>query len=128
MPFPLPGDLPDPGMELGYPGIKHGSPAVQADTLPIEPPGKSLKTPSIYTESASHCRVRLFVTPQTVARQDPLCMGFFREECWSGMPFPPPGDLPDSGIEPGSPTLQADSLTSEPPRNTFSSVQSLSHV
>ena len=55
-------------------------------------------------------------------------MGFFREECWSGMPFPPPGDLPDSGIEPGSPTLQVDSLTSEPPRNTFSSVQSLSHV
>ena len=46
LPFPLPGDLPDPGMELGYPGIKRGSPALQADNLPIEPLGKSLKLPS----------------------------------------------------------------------------------
>ena len=42
-------------------------------------------------------------------------MGFSRQEYWSGLPFPSPGDLPDSGIEPGSPTLQADALTSEPP-------------
>ena len=42
-------------------------------------------------------------------------MGFFRQEYWSGLPFPSPGDLPDPGIEPRSPTLQADALPSEPP-------------
>ena len=42
-------------------------------------------------------------------------MGFFRQEYWSGVPFPSPGDLPNPGIEPGSPTFQADALTSEPP-------------
>ena len=42
-------------------------------------------------------------------------MGFSRQEYWSGLPFPSPGDLPDSGIESGSPTLQADALPSEPP-------------
>ena len=42
-------------------------------------------------------------------------MGFSRQEYWSGLPFPSPGDLPDPGIEPGSPTLQADALPSEPP-------------
>ena len=42
-------------------------------------------------------------------------MGFSRQEYWSGLPFPSPGDLPDPGIEPGSPTLEADALPSEPP-------------
>ena len=42
-------------------------------------------------------------------------MGFFRQEYWSGLPFPFPEDLPDTGIEPGSPALQADALLSEPP-------------
>ena len=51
----------------------------------------------------------------TVAHQAPLSMRFSRQEYWSGLPFPPPGDLPDPGIEPRSPALQADSLTSEPP-------------
>ena len=60
-------------------------------------------------------RVRLFVTPWTVAYQAPLSMGFSRQESWNGLPFPSPGDLPNPGIEPGSPTLQADSLPSEPP-------------
>ena len=54
-----------------------------------------------------------FATPQTVAHQAPLSMGFSRQEYWSGLPIPSPGDLPDPGIEPGSPTLQADSLPSE---------------
>ena len=49
-------------------------------------------------------------TPWTVAHQAPLCMRFSRQEYWSGLPFPSPGDLPDSGSEPGSPTLQADSF------------------
>ena len=51
----------------------------------------------------------------TVAYQAPSSMGFSRQEYWSGLPFPSPGDLPDPGIEPGSPALQADALTSEPP-------------
>ena len=48
-----------------------------------------------------------------VARQAPLSMGFSRQEHWSGLPFPSPGDLPDPGIKPGSPALQADSLPTE---------------
>ena len=59
--------------------------------------------------------VRLFVTPWTVAYQAPQSMEFSRQEYWSGLPFPPPGDLPNPGIEPGSPALQADALSSEPP-------------
>ena len=55
-------------------------------------------------------RVQVFVTPWTVARQAPPSMGFSRQGYWSGLPFPSPGDLPDPGIEPRSPALQADSL------------------
>ena len=55
------------------------------------------------------------MTPWTVAYQAPPSMGFSRRECWSGLPFPSPGDLPDPGIEPGSPALQTDALPSEPP-------------
>ena len=65
-------------------------------------------------------RVRLFVTPWTVAYQAPPSMGFSRQEYWSGLPFPPPGDLPNPGIKPRSPTLQADSLPSEPPGKSLS--------
>ena len=80
-------------------------------------------------------RVQLFVTLWSIAHQAPLSMGFsgkntgvgchsppgssvhgiFRQEYWSGLPFPSPGDLPNSGIEPSSPALQAGSLTSELP-------------
>ena len=60
--------------------------------------------------------VRLFVTPWTVAYQAPQSMGFSRQEYWSGLPFPSPGDLPNPGIEPRSPALQADALLSEPPK------------
>ena len=60
-------------------------------------------------------RVRLFATPWTGAYQGPPSMGFSRQEYWSGLPFPSPGDFPDPGIESGSPTLQADALPSEPP-------------
>ena len=60
-------------------------------------------------------RVRLFVTPWTVAHQAPPSMGFSRQEYWSGLSFPSPGGLPDPGIEPRSPALQADALPSEPP-------------
>ena len=64
-------------------------------------------------KSLSH--VRLFVAPWTVAYQAPPSMDFSRQEYWSGLPFPSPGDLPDPGIKPGSPALQADTLPSEPP-------------
>ena len=60
-------------------------------------------------------RVQLFATPWTVAHQAPPSMEFSKQEYWSGLPFPSPGGLPDPGIEPGSPTFQADALTSEPP-------------
>ena len=50
------------------------------------------------------------VTPWTVACQVPVCIGFSRQEYWSGLPFPSPEDLPDPGFEPRSPALQADSL------------------
>ena len=55
------------------------------------------------------------MTPWTVVRQVPLSMEFSRQEYWSRLPFPPPGGLPSSGIEPMSPMLQGDSLLSEPP-------------
>ena len=59
-------------------------------------------------------RVRLFATLWTVAHQAPLSMGLSGQEYWSGLPFPSPEDFPDLGIEPKSPALEADALTSEP--------------
>ena len=59
--------------------------------------------------------MRLFATPWAVARQAPLSLGFSRQEYWSGLPCPPPGDLPNPGIKSRSLTLQADSLWSELP-------------
>ena len=57
-------------------------------------------------------RVRLFATPWTVAYQAPQYMEFSRQEYWSGLPFPSPGDLPNPRTEPGSPALQTDALPS----------------
>ena len=73
--------------------------------------------------------VQLFATPQTVAYQAPLSMGFSRQECWSGLPFPSPGDLLNLGLKPGSPALQTDALPSEPQLvsiffSTFSTIYS----
>ena len=64
-------------------------------------------------------RVRLFATPWIVAYQAPLSMGFSRQEYWSGLPFPSPGHLHNPGIEPRSPSLQANALTSGPPGKPF---------
>ena len=58
-----------------------------------------------FSSVQSLSRVRLFVTPWTVAYQSPPSLGFFRQEYWSGLPFPSPRDLPNPGIEPGSPAL-----------------------
>ena len=63
---------------------------------------------ALYAHLLSH--VQLFATPWTVACQALRSMGFSRQEYWSGLPFPPPGDLPNPGIEPESPALQAGSL------------------
>ena len=59
-------------------------------------------------------QVQLFVTPWTVVHQAPLSMGFHRQEYWSGLPFPSPGDLPGPGIEPIFPTLTSEFFTTEP--------------
>ena len=89
------GDLPNPGIEPE-------SPALQADALPSEPPGKP--NPA-FSSVQSLSRVRLFVTPWSLAYYAPPSMGFSRQEYWSGLPFPSPEDLPDPGIKPGSPAL-----------------------
>ena len=65
---------------------------------------------SLFSSVQPLSRVRLFSTPPA-----PLSMGFPKQEYWSGLPFSSPGDLPDSGTEPRSPALQADTLPSEPP-------------
>ena len=87
---------------------------VRAQTLRSDNPGFK-----------SSLRVQLFATRWTVAHQAPPSMGFSRQKYWSGLPFPSPGDLPDPGIEPRSPTLQADALTSEPPGKLPSKLHSL---
>ena len=66
----------------------------------------------VVVQSLSH--VRFFATLWTVARQAPLSMEFFRQEYWSGLPFPSPGDLPDPGIEQTSPALAGRFFTTEP--------------
>ena len=77
-------------------------------------------------KSLSH--FRLFVTPWSVVYQALPPKGFSRQEYWSGLPFLSPGDLPVSGIEPGSPTLQADALLAEPPGKLLGQVTSASLV
>ena len=70
--------------------------------------------------------VQLFASLWTVAHQAPLSVGFFRQECVSGLPFPPPGDLPNPEIKPvcpGSPALQVDSLPAEPLGEPFASLR-----
>ena len=64
-----------------------------------------------------------FATPWTVACQASLSLGFSRQEYWNGLPFPSPGDLPNPGFELGSPTLQADSLPSEPPGKPLNTLE-----
>ena len=79
-----------------------------------------LHFPSRPTVKSSHSKgkslshVQLFATPWTVSYQAPRSMGFSRQEYWSGLPFPSPGDLPNPGIVPRSPALQTDALPSEP--------------
>ena len=70
---------------------------------------------SAWCKYQSFSYAQLFVSPWTVACQAPQSMEFSRQDYWSGLPFPSPGDLPNPGIKPGSPTLQADSFPTELP-------------
>ena len=68
--------------------------------------GRDLGLSGVKVKVKSLSRVRLFATPWTVAYQAPPTMGFSRQEYWSGLPFPSPGNLPDPGIEPWSPAFR----------------------
>ena len=110
--FPPPEHRPNPGIEPAPPV----SPALTSRCcLPRHHLGIPTNVLKVKVKVKALSRVRVFVTPWTVAHQAPLSMEFSRQEYWSGLPFPSPGDLPDSGIEPRSPALQAEALTSEAP-------------
>ena len=81
---------------------------MQADSLPAEPQGQESES-----EITQSCLT--LVTPWIVAYKVSPSMEFSKQEYWSVLSFPSPGDLPDPGIEPASPAWQADSLPSEPP-------------
>ena len=81
----------------------------------VEPTEVTVSLSLVLCVLSHFSHVQLFVTPWTVVHQDPLSMEFSRQEHWSGLPSPSPGDLPDAEIRPPSPALQADSLPSEPP-------------
>ena len=82
---------------------------------PAVPPSANMAFSGVRVLSLS--AVSDFATPWTSAHQALLSIGVSRQEHWSGLPFPSPRDLPDPGIVPGSPALQADSLLTEPPGN-----------
>ena len=111
--FLLQGNLPNPG-------IKPRFPTLQADSLPAEPQGKPRNTGKKERKKVRllSC-VQLFGTPWTVACQAPPSVEFSKQEYWSELPFPSPGDLPDPRMKPWSSALQADALPSEPPRGTL---------
>ena len=88
-------------------------PALKHIHIPKEFPVTVIVFLSLVCAQSLSC-VQLSVTPWTIADQAPLSMGFPRQEYWSGLPFPPPGDLPNPGIKPTF-VLHADSLPSEPP-------------
>ena len=102
LPCPPPGDLQTQGSNLCLSCLLHW----QAGSLPLSERG---------SEVAQLCPT--LCDPMDGGYQAPPSMGFSRQEFWSGLPFPSPGDLPDSGIKPRSPALQADALPSEPPGN-----------
>ena len=80
----------------------------------------------VKVKSLSH--IQLFATPWTVAYQASPSMGFSRQEYWSGLPFSSPGYLPNPGIKPWSPALEAGTLTSEPPGRAYLLMCSLKTV
>ena len=99
LPFPPPGDLPNPGMERSSFCLLHW----QAGSLPLVPPGNPILRVCV---CVSHLVMSNSAIPLTAALQAPLSVEYSRQEYWSEFPFPSPGDLTDPGIEPGSPALQ----------------------
>ena len=95
------------------------TPELRGRTCMAEAPKDVLRV-AVVVQSLSP--VRLFASPWTVARHAPLAMGFSRQEYWSGLPFPSPGDLPDPGIEPASPVRGF--FTAEPPGHSYKLVLS----
>ena len=106
LPFPSPGDLPNPGTEptsLMSPALAGGFYTTSATWEALGVPGGALDA-----------KLRLtLVNTWTVVCQAPLSMGFSRQEYWSGLPFPSPGNFRNPGIKHGSPALQTDSLLTE---------------
>ena len=104
----------------------HPPPPHTPASLGARCPLSTILAPSSVRVLAS--RVRLFMTPWTVARQAPPSMGFCSQEYWSELPFPSPGDFPDPGIKSRSPSLQADSLASAPPGTPRSADTGFQHL
>ena len=143
LPFPSPGDLLNPGIKARSPALRVDPFPAEPQRKPKSTGVGSLSLlqrifpTQELSQGLLHCtwilyplsyegsttvssvkllsRVRLSAIPRTVAYQAPPSMEFSRQEYWSGLPFPSPGDLPDPGIEPRYPALRADPLPSEPP-------------
>ena len=98
-----------------YPHLLWCLPALAGRFFTTSTIWRVLKTRYKWIQVQSLIRVWLFATPWTVAYQAPLSMEFSRQEYWSGLPLPSPGDLPNPGVEPWCPALQADVLPSELP-------------
>ena len=119
-PYPSPGDLPSPGIESRYPALQvshKGSPCDYGELAskkgrPVTGTQMLIMTLQLLSRSV----VSDSLWPHGLQPTRLLCpWGFSRQEYWSGLPCPPPGDLPNPGIEPRSSALQVDSLPSEPP-------------
>ena len=111
--FPTSRDFPDPGFKpasLAFPTLAGG----------FFTTGATWEAPSASCDMKLLSHAQLFATPWIVAYQAPPSIGFSRQEYWSGLPFPSPGDLPNPEIEPWSFTLQADTLPSKPPGKPIS--------
>ena len=112
LPFPTPGDLPDPGIKPLSPAFPALAGRFFTTSATWEVPHSSLCFTRFSVQLSSSVVSDSFVTPWTVLCQAFLSMEFSRQEYWSGLPFPSPGDLPDPGIKPlspVSPALKADS-------------------
>ena len=110
------------GILIPWPEIKPASPALEGRFLATGPSGRVPWIIFLINDHLlllfllfSHTVVLDSVTPWAVAHQTPLSMGFSRHEYWSGMPFPPPGDLPDPLIKPTAPVLAGRFCITEPP-------------
>ena len=105
----------DAGWERGPRGRGYICIYLQLIQFTVQPKPTQHFKAAMHASVCTLSQICLSVTPWTVARQAPLSMGFSAQEYWSRLPFPPPGDLPDSGIEPACPALAEGFLTTEPP-------------